>query len=87
MQICTASSKIIWSGDIIFSPCCSYPEQHSVSDPGANQLIQVPEKKSNHITDAEGKERNERASERSKYILTYVLMVFGRMLLLLLATV
>jgi len=42
-----------------------YPDQHSVSDPGADQLIQVPEKKSSHVTDAEGKEGNERASESS----------------------
>ena len=60
-----------------FSPCCSYPEQHSVSDPGANQLIQVPEKKSNHITDAVGKEGNERASESSKYIIINILCVNG----------
>ena len=55
-----------WGQYFLFSwPCCSYPDQHSVSDPGANQLIQVPEKKSSHVTDAEGKEGNERASESS----------------------
>ena len=50
---------------VFFMAMLFYPDQHSVSDPGANQLIQVPEKKSSHVPDAERKEGNERASESS----------------------
>ena len=67
-DICMASSKnsMEWGHYFVFfMAMLFYPDQHSVSDPGANQLIQVPEKKSSHVPDAERKEGNERASESS----------------------
>ena len=47
-------------------PCCCYTDQHSVSDPGADQLIQDPEWKGSWISHTTGKEGNEPASQSSK---------------------